>query len=133
MREPILWVLHLAYLWIPVGLLLKGVALLSVSGGAGGWLHALTVGALATMILGVMTRVSLGHTGRQLVLPRGVVAAYVLLTGAALLRVFGAVLPAVEYAWTIAASAALWAAGFATFLWQYGPILWRPRPDGRSG
>jgi uncharacterized protein involved in response to NO len=128
LREPIVWVLHLAYLWIPIGLLLKGMALLGIAGGAVGWLHALTAGTIATMIFGVMTRVSLGHTGRPLVLPRGVAAAYVPLTGAALLRVSGAVLPVVDYAWTIAASAGLWASAFAVFLWQYGPILWRPRP-----
>ena len=133
LREPIVWILHVAYLWIPIGLLLKGMALLGIAGGAAGWLHALTAGTIATMIFGVMTRVSLGHTGRPLVLPRGVVAAYVLLTGAALLRVFGAVVPTVAYTRTVAASAALWAAAFAVFLWQYGPILWRPRPDGRSG
>ena len=131
--DPLLWILHLGYLWIPLGLLLKGLALLGLSGGAVGWLHALTAGAVATMILGVMTRVSLGHTGRPLVLPRGVATAYALLTAAALLRVIGPAQTSVTYAWTIAASAALWATAFATFLYQYGPMLWRPRPDGRAG
>ena len=131
--SPLLWILHLGYLWIPIGLLLKGLALLGITAGAFGWLHALTAGCLATMIFGVMTRVSLGHTGRPLVLPRGVVLAYGLLTGAAVLRVIGPMQPFVAYTWTIAASATLWAAAFAVFLVQYGPILWRPRPDGRPG
>lgn len=133
LHEPLVWVLHLAYLWIPLGLLLKGLALLDVAGGAAGWLHALTVGAIALMILGVMTRVSLGHTGRPLVLPRGVALAYGLLALAAVLRVIGPLQTLLDYATTIVASAALWAAAFAVFLWQYGPMLCRPRPDGRSG
>src|SRR5512135_923410 len=87
--EPLLWVLHVAYLCIPVGLLLKCVALLGLAGWAGGWLHVLTVGAIGLMILGVMTRVSLGHTGRALVLPRGIATAYVLLACAAVVRAIG--------------------------------------------
>lgn len=131
--DPLVWILHLGYLWIPVGLLLKGLALLGVTAGAVGWLHALTAGCLATMIFGVMTRVSLGHTGRPLVLPRGVAAAYGLLGAAAILRVIGPTQSYVAYTGTIAASATLWAAAFAVFLVRYGPILWRPRPDGRAG
>ena len=111
----------------------EDLALLGVTDGAAGWLHALTVGAIALMILGVMTRVSLGHTGRPLVLPRGVAFAYGLLAAAAVLRVIGPLQSWLDYATTLVASAALWAAAFAVFLWQYGPILCRPRPDGRSG
>jgi uncharacterized protein involved in response to NO len=129
--DTLVWILHLGYLWIPLGLLLKGMALLGVAGVALGWLHALTAGAVATMILGVMTRVSLGHTGRPLVLPAGVVLAYLSLAGAAVLRVLGPVLT--HYCWTLAAAAVLWALAFTLFLWRYGPILWRPRPDGRPG
>jgi uncharacterized protein involved in response to NO len=131
--EPLLWVLHLAYLCIPVGLLLKGLALTGVVGWAGGWLHVLTVGAIALMILGVMTRVSLGHTGRALVLPRGMVPAYLLLVGAAVVRAIGPAQAVVAYGVTVAIAAALWTLAFGLFVWRYAVILWQPRPDGRSG
>lgn len=131
--EPLLWVLHLAYLCIPAGLLLKGVALLGLAGWAGGWLHVLTVGAIALMILGVMTRVSLGHTGRALVLPRGIATAYALLACAAVVRAIGPAQTVVAYGLTVAVAAALWTLAFALFLWRYAAILWQPRPDGRSG
>lgn len=131
--EPLLWVLHLAYLCSPVGLLLKCLALLGLAGWAGGWLHVLTVGAIALMILGVMTRVSLGHTGRALVLPRGITTAYVLLACAAVVRAIGPTQAVIGYGETVAIAAALWAAAFGVFLWRYAAILWQPRPDGRSG
>ncbi len=133
LREPLLWILHLAYLWLPVGLALKGLSLLAAVPAAAFWLHALTVGAIATMILGVMTRVSLGHTGRPLRLHPLVTLAYLLVSAAALARIAGAWLPAFGYAAAIALSAALWAAAFALFLWVYAPILVTPRADGKPG
>jgi uncharacterized protein involved in response to NO len=131
--EPILWILHLAYLWLAVGLALKALSLLAAVPAAASWLHALTVGAIATMILGVMTRVSLGHTGRPLRLHPLVTGAYLLVSAAALARILGAWLPVSGYAAAIALSAALWAAAFALFLWVYVPILVTPRADGKSG
>ena len=88
---PIAWVLHLAYGWIPIGLGLKGLWILWQLPMAAGWLHALTAGAYASMILAVMTRAALGHTGRPLVAAKPIVAAYLLLTLAAAVRVFGPV------------------------------------------
>lgn len=132
-NEPILWILHLAYLWMPVGLGLKALSLLGAVPAAASWLHALTVGAIATMILGVMTRVSLGHTGRPLRLHPLITGAYLLLSAAALARIVGAWMPAFGYAPAIAFSAALWAAAFALFLWVYAPILVTPRADGKPG
>ena len=78
--EPILWVLHVGYAWLPVGLALKATALLAGAAWAVKWQHALTSGAFATMILAVMTRASLGHTGRPLVVSRAIAVAYLLLT-----------------------------------------------------
>lgn len=132
-REPILWILHLAYLWLPVGLALKALWLLAAVPVAAFWLHALTIGAIATMILGVMTRVSLGHTGRVLRLHPLVTVAYLLVSAAALARILGAWLPGLGYAAAIALSAALWTLAFASFLWIYAPILATPRADGRPG
>ncbi|PZP28939.1 MAG: NnrS family protein [Roseateles depolymerans] len=129
---PLVWVLHLAYLWIPVHLLLRAA-------GALGWLtpsvatHALTVGAIGGLIIGMMTRTAKGHTGRPLRADRYETACYVFIALAALVRV-GLPLAAPEL--TIQAmlySAALWSAGFGLYAVRYWPILSRRRVDGRPG
>jgi len=132
-RNPIVWILHLAYAWLPFGLLLKALALLAGVAVATFWLHALTIGVISTMILGVMTRVALGHTGRPLRVHPLTTSAYVLVSAAALTRVFGTWLPWISYPVLIAASAAMWTTAFALFLWVYGPILLTPRADGKPG
>ena len=129
--QPILWVLHLAYLLVPVALAAKSVSLLTGAAWAGGWMHLQSVGAVALMILAVMTRAILGHTGRDLVATPPVVLAYLLLLGAALARAFGALLWPGMAAYGLAG--ALWAASFALFLAVYGPMLVKPRPDGKPG
>jgi uncharacterized protein involved in response to NO len=133
LRQPIVWVLHLSYAWLPVGLALKAVALLSGAGFAAFWLHALTIGALATMILAVMTRASLGHTGRALIVNPLITLAYLLLTAAALMRVFGLSAFQLNYPIVIIWSAAFWTIAFALFVAVYGPILCSPRVDGKAG
>ncbi len=131
--EPILWVLHVAYAWVPVGLALKAIYLLGDAGFAAKWQHALTFGAFSTMILAVMTRASLGHTGRPLVVGRAIAVAYLLLTLGALLRVFGGAWTPDYYLYTLSAAGLCWSAAFAIFVWVYGPILMSPRVDGRQG
>jgi len=132
LRVPLLWVLHLGYAWLVVGLLLKGVWLLTGQPFAAHWLHAFTSGCFALMILAVMTRASLGHTGRPLVAPAAMVAAYLLLAAAALVRVFG---PAVsgDYHAVIALAGLFWSSAFALFVVIYLPILTHPRVNGRPG
>jgi uncharacterized protein involved in response to NO len=130
---PIVWVLHLAYLWLPVGLALKALALLGGFGFAAFSLHALTIGTAATMIVAVMTRASLGHTGRSLVVARPTAYAYGLLAAAAVVRVFGPSLIALPYSEIVALAAALWTAACVLYLWVYAPILTRPRADGKAG
>jgi uncharacterized protein involved in response to NO len=132
-RMPIVWVLHLAYLWLPLGLALKALALLGKFAFAAFYLHALTIGAAAMMIVAVMTRASLGHTGRPLVVSRPVVCAYGLLAAAALVRVFGPAGLALPYPEVILIAASLWTAAFALFLIVYAPILLSRRADGRAG
>ncbi len=133
LRQPLVWILHIAYLWLPVGLALKAAALLGGYAIAAFWLHALTIGALTTMIVAVMTRASLGHTGRPLHLHPLMTLAYALLIGATVIRVFGLLLPGVSYPMVIAAAALLWTASFLLFIGIYSPILWRPRADGKPG
>lgn len=132
-RAPIAWVLHLAYLWLPLGFALKALALLAGVSFARFYLHALTIGAATTMIVAVMSRAALGHTGRPLVVSRPTVCAYGLLAAAAVVRVFGpAVLP-LPYIGDIVLAAALWTAAFLLFLAVYAPILLSPRVDGKAG
>jgi uncharacterized protein involved in response to NO len=131
--EPILWIMHVAYAWIPLGLALKAFALLGHFDWAAKWAHAFGAGALATMIFAVMTRVALGHTGRALTVSRAIGAAYLLLTFAALLRVFGAALFPAHYLLTLTVAALAWMISFGIFLVVYAPILWWPRADGRPG
>jgi uncharacterized protein involved in response to NO len=133
LRQPIVWVLHLSYAWLPVGLALKAVALLSGAAFSAFWLHALTIGALATMILAVMTRASLGHTGRALTVDPLTTLAYLLLTGAAVVRVFGLSPLRLHYPVVIIGSALFWTTAFALFVLVYAPILWGPRADGKAG
>jgi uncharacterized protein involved in response to NO len=100
---------------------------------AAGGLHALTAGAYASMILAVMTRAALGHTGRPLVAAKPIVAVYLLVTLAAVVRVFGPVAAStmVQSTWTVAG--ALWIAAFLIHCAVYAPILSRRRIDGRPG
>ncbi len=133
LRMPIVWVLHVAFAWLPICLALKAAVLFAVPIPGNSWLHALTVGALATMIIGVMSRAALGHTGRELVAPRAIVAGYFMLMGAALMRVFGPMLLPSAESWWLVVAALLWCLAFLLFLVVYAPILCRPRIDGRPG
>lgn len=131
--DPLLWVLHIAYAWLPVCLALKAAALFGLPLAGNAWVHALTAGAMATMIVGVMSRAGLGHTGRALVAPPPMPAAYLLLTVAALARVFGPLLYPAASPWWHALSAGLWSIAFLVFTVVYAPMLLRPRFDGKPG
>lgn len=131
--ETILWVLHLGYAWMPVGFALKALWLLAGTGWAAHWLHALTMGVFGTMILAVMTRAALGHTGRELAVGGGVAAAYLLLTLGVATRVFATGLWPAHTLWTLFASGLLWTAAFAVYLIVYAPILTLSRADGKPG
>jgi uncharacterized protein involved in response to NO len=132
-RDPLVWVLHLGYAWLVVGLGLKAAWLLAALPFAEKWIHALTIGAFTTMILAVMTRASLGHTGRTLVAPLGIAACYVLMTIAAFIRVFAPAIFPDRYNEIVAISGILWISAFGIYLFIYAPILAGPRADGKSG
>lgn len=129
--EPILAVLHLAYLMIPLALGTKAAFLITGAAWAAGWLHLQAIGPIGLMILAVMTRATLGHTGRDLVAPPAAVAAYALVALAAPLRAFGALLLAPVVALTVAGAA--WIAAFLLYLAAFAPMQVLPRPDGRPG
>lgn len=131
-RQPILWILQLAHAWIPVGCILLALNAL-------GWVaqpaavHALGVGALGGMVIGMITRTALGHTGRALAVGRWETAAYLMVQLAALARVTAGLAPEFGYSWLVAVGAWLWAGGFAIYFAVYLPRLLRPRVDGRPG
>ena len=124
-REPLLLVLHAGYAWLVAGFALLALAALGVVAGAA-VAHAFGMGAIGTMILAVMTRAALGHTGRPLQAPRAAVIAYLLGTTAALLRVTAALWPA-SWGVLVPAAGLAWMGAFAAFLAGYLPMLLRPR------
>ncbi|MGI9336232.1 MAG: NnrS family protein [Gammaproteobacteria bacterium] len=126
-RSPLLLVLHVGYAWIPVGYLIAGLAAVTGAFPASASLHAFTIGAIGTMILAVMTRVGLGHSGRALEASRPILAAYAAVTAAAVLRLAAPF--SVHYHDLLVASGSLWAIAFATFSICYWPILSGPRVD----
>jgi uncharacterized protein involved in response to NO len=131
-RTPLVWVLHLAYGWIVVYLVLRGLAAV----GAVSWLlavHALTIGAIGGMTIGMMTRTAHGHTGRPLAADRAEVACYTLVALAALIRVFGGMLLPGEYTATVVVSGVCWSAAFALYAVRYWPVLTGNRLDGKPG
>lgn len=130
-RWSLLWVLHLGMAWLVAGLALKAAAGFGLLPEVMA-LHALGAGAIGTMVLAVMTRATLGHTGRELTAVPGSAAAYIAVSTGALLRVVAPLMPGRQIELT-AAAGILWAAGFCIFLWLYGGMLVRPRPDGRAG
>lgn len=132
MGQPILFVLHLAYGFVPLALATKAAWLLAGAAWAVHWLHLQGAGALALMIVAVMTRATLGHTGRDLVAAPATVAAYALVALAALARAFGPALGGDALA-PLALAGACWLAAFGLFLAVHAPMLLRPRADGRPG
>ncbi len=130
--RPILWVLHLAYAWLPIGLVLLALAQVGAVGVSAG-VHALAVGATGGLIIGMITRTARGHTGRPLRASRLEVAAYGLVTGAALLRVaMPLVLPQHQALWLIVAAMA-WSGAFGLYLFVFTPWLLATRLDGKDG
>lgn len=132
LRVPIVWVLHAAYLWVPLHLALRALAEV-------GWVaanlatHAFAVGAIGGMTIGMMTRTARGHSGRPLTADRWEVACYALILGAALARVALPLALPDFYLLSVRASGLLWSAGFALYAIRYWPALTRARLDGKPG
>lgn len=129
--DPLVVILHIGYAWVPLGL---GLLAIGQTGGVAeiAALHGLTAGAMGTMTLAVMTRATLGHTGRALRAGPGTSTVYVLVTIAAVARTVATFTPAAwePLVWT---SGLAWIAAFAGFVALYGPMLISPRIDGRPG
>jgi uncharacterized protein involved in response to NO len=132
LATPLVWILHAAYAWLVIHLVLRVLAAL-------GWVaealavHALTIGAIGGLTLGMMTRTARGHSARPLVAERAEVACYALVLLAAAVRVVGPLVAPNAYVASVFVSGVLWSAAFALYFIRYWPILTRPRLDGRPG
>ena len=140
-KVPLLWTLYVAYSWLPLGLGLQFAADLSFAL-TGDWslgrapLHALGIGFLSSLVLAMATRVTLGHSGRRLIMDGFTVACFVAVQGAAMLRVASELIAAaapVVVLPLVAAASLLWLAGMMPWALQYGRMLVLPRIDGRPG
>ena len=122
LKTPLVWVLHAAYAWIPLHLALRAMAAMDwVSSSAA--VHALTTGAVGGMVIGMMTRTALGHTGRKLIAGKAEISCYALVAAAAWVRVGVPLVDASMLPVAILVSATLWSAGFAIYTLQYWRIL----------
>ncbi|GGO82909.1 hypothetical protein GCM10011348_25360 [Marinobacterium nitratireducens] len=130
-RVPLLWILHLGYLFITAGFALQLIV------AAAGWppsiaLHAFAAGAIGSLTLGMMARVSLGHTGRTLQTPAGIGLAFALMLLAGVLRIVLPLAP-VSYGLALHLSGTCWILAWLLYLFRYAPMLCRPRVDGLYG
>ncbi|MCP4901993.1 MAG: NnrS family protein [bacterium] len=133
LTQPILWVLHLGHAWIWIGLLLKGASAAGFMIPSSVGTHALTAGAIGTLTLGMMARVTLGHTGRKLQVSRLMTLGFVAIAASTLIRVLGPWFRADLTATMLTASATLWAVAFLIYVVVNAKVLVTPRPDGNPG
>ncbi len=130
---PLLWILHLGYAWIVMGLALLALSAAGWSAAASSALHAFTAGGIGVLTLGMMARVSLGHSGRMLEPAPLMTLAFIAVNCAALLRIALPLLDTPSYTAGIVVAGLVWMAAFGVFTALYMPILLRPRVDGKPG
>ena len=130
---PLLWVLHLGYAWITLGFALLALSAAGMNAAAVSALHAFTAGGIGVLTLGMMARVSLGHTGRLLEAAPVMTLAFVAINLAALIRVVLPLFFPATYAMGMAIAGLVWMAAFGVFVVVYAPKLLRPRADGKPG
>lgn len=126
LSEPLVWVLHASYAFIPIGAFALGLDQLAGNPGSAGAQHLWMAGAIAAMTLAVMTRATLGHTGQPLLADRVTVVIYLCVFGSAFARLWASVWPHMSYL-----SGILWLVAFAGFAVTYGPLLLYRKP-GKS-
>ena len=131
--SPILWILHLGHAWIGAGLLMKAASAVWLGIQPSVATHALTAGAIGTLTLGMMARVTLGHTGRALKVSHFITVAFVLITLGAVLRVFGPWFQPQLTRTALIISANCWFLAFILYVVVNARYLLTPRPDGKEG
>lgn len=129
---PLVWILQVAYLWFVIGFIIKSLIILNLTESVLSY-HAFTVGGIGIMTLGMMARVSLGHTGREMKLNNWMVLSFILINIAALVRVILPMLFTENYLQFIQVSGWLWVSSFVIFAVVYTSMWIRPRVDGREG
>lgn len=133
--DPVVWVLHAGHFWLVIGFALLAAAHFSDGIERDAGLHALSSGAIGTMVMAMITRVALGHSGREIKASRPIVVSYFMVILGALLRIIAALaaaqLPGDSYSYLIAVAGFIWAGAFGVFTVVYWSILTRPRavPD----
>ena len=131
-QVPLVWILHMAYAWFIVGFVLKGLILFNSAAVIFSY-HAFTVGGIGIMTLGMMARVSLGHTGREMKLNNWMVLAFILINVAVVFRVIIPIFLHDHYLPLIQVAGWLWVVSFIIYLLVYTPMWIKPRVDGRPG
>lgn len=131
-QVPLVWVLQVAYLWIVLGFVIKGWVIFNINESLFAF-HAFAVGGIGIMTLGMMARVSIGHTGREMVLSSWMTLAFILINIAAITRVIMPMLWPHFYLFFIQLSGWLWVSAFIIFFLVYTPMWIKPRIDGRPG
>jgi uncharacterized protein involved in response to NO len=132
LRTPLLWILHASYAWLALGLALLAMAALGFIAASAAF-HVLAVGSMAGLIIGMITRTALGHTGRPLQAGAGETAMYLLMQAGVASRLLAAVGPAAMRDAALIVSAACWSLAFLAYVTVYGPYLFRARIDGKEG
>lgn len=130
-RDPLVFILHIAYAWLPLGFVLLGLSILWPAIPVSGAMHALAAGGMGVMTLAVMTRATLGHTGRPLAAGKAALCIYALVNLGALLRVTAPLLP-IDYMLAVGIAGTLWGGAFLLFALAYEPMLLGPRADGKD-
>jgi len=132
-HNPLLWMLPVAYAWIPIALLFRAAAMRPWGVSETVAFHALTIGAMSALMVAMMTRSALGHTGRELKAGGIEISVFLLLQAAAIVRIVPGLIWPQQYPGFLIASATLWSFAFVVFLRGYGLILCQPRIDGKPG
>ena len=130
---PLLWSLHLSYIFIPIGFVLLALHSIGLIDNVSAALHCFTIGSMGGMILAMISRISLGHTGRPLKINSLITVAYVAVLLAAVIRVITPLWLPEFYLFSIGISGGLWILGFSLYLYFYTPMLVKPRVDGQPG
>lgn len=132
-KRPIVWVLHLSWLFIGLALALQGLEGLTNFVPSNSFFHLLTIGGIGLMTHGMVARVSLGHTGRKLQVPRLVALGFILLVIAMLARVAAPMVSPLHYWQMLWVASGAWSLAFLALLVHFTPILLSPRADGKEG
>jgi len=125
-HNPLLWMMPAAYSWIPFAFLLRALAAVNIVP-ASAWLHAITMGAVSGLMLAMMMRSSLGHTGRPLVASRVDMTAFLLLQLGTIVRVLASIAAGDSYRSWVVIAGIIWGSAFLLFAVRYVPMLSRPR------